>query len=67
VFVLASPDGQIAGRACKASAEANVFRRGRHEHLIETPIGRIGIGICADNQFAAHLDLIHRHTPDWLS
>jgi len=59
-FLLAGPDGTIAGRAYKASAEANVFRRGRHEHLIESPIGRIGIGICADNQYAAHLELMHR-------
>jgi N-carbamoylputrescine amidase len=63
-FILASPDGQIAGRAYKANAEANVFRRGRHEHLIATPIGRIGVGICADNQYAAHLELIHRLQAD---
>jgi N-carbamoylputrescine amidase len=59
-FVLAGPDGQIAGRAYKAKAEANVFRRGRHEHLIDSPIGRIGVGICADNQYTAHLELMHR-------
>jgi predicted amidohydrolase len=35
-FILAGPDGIIAGRACKANAEAGVFRRGRHEHLIST-------------------------------
>jgi N-carbamoylputrescine amidase len=63
-FLLASPDGQITGRACKAHAEANVFRRGRHEHLITTPIGRIGVGICADNQYAAHLDLMHHLEAD---
>ena len=59
-FILAGPDGTIAGRACKANAEAGVFRRGRHEHLISTPIGRIGIGICADNQYTAHLELMRR-------
>ena len=59
-FILAGPDGTIAGRACKANAEANVFRRGRHEHLISTPAGRIGIGICADNQYTAHLELMHQ-------
>jgi hypothetical protein len=57
--VLAGPRGEIAGRAYKTNAEANVFRRGRREHVIETPIGRIGIGICADNQFAAQLQLMH--------
>ena len=63
-FILAGPDGQIAGRAYKANAEANVFRRGRSEHLITTPIGRIGIGICADNQFAAQLALMHELRAD---
>jgi N-carbamoylputrescine amidase len=59
-FLLASPDGQITGHAYKANAEANVFRRGRHQHLITTSIGRIGVGICADNQYTAHLDLMHQ-------
>jgi N-carbamoylputrescine amidase len=63
-FILASPGGQIAGHAYKDNAEANVFRRGRREHLIETPIGRIGVGICADNQYAAHLELMHRLQAD---
>lgn len=47
VFTLAAPDGQIAGRACKANAEASIFRRGRSVHLIKTRAGRIGVGICA--------------------
>jgi N-carbamoylputrescine amidase len=59
VFILANPGGEIAGRAYKANAEANVFRRDRRVRAIDTPIGRIGIGICADNQFAAHLQLMH--------
>jgi len=63
-FILAGPDGQITGRAYKTNAEANVFRRGRHEHLITTPIGRIGVGICAYNQYTAHLALMHRLQAD---
>jgi len=63
-FILAGPGGQIAGHASKANAEANVFRRGRHQHLIETPVGRIGVGICADNQYAAQLELMHRLQAD---
>ena len=55
MFVLAGPDGEIAGRGYKTNAEANVFRRGRSVHVIDTAIGRIGIGICADNQFSAQL------------
>ena len=49
--------------ACKSNAEANVFRRGRPDHMIDTPIGRIGIGIC-DNQFAAHLRLMQELQAD---
>jgi len=58
-FLLAAPDGRIAGRAYKTNAEANVFRRGRADHMILTPAGRIGVGICADNQFSAQLWLMH--------
>jgi N-carbamoylputrescine amidase len=64
VFILANPDGQIAGRVYKTNAEANVFKRGRTEHIIDTPIGRLGIGICADNQFAGHLRLMHEAQAD---
>ena len=64
VFTLAAPDGQIAGRAYKANAEASVFRRGRAAHLIDTPAGRIGIGICADNQFAVTLRVMHEQQAD---
>ena len=64
VFTLATPRGQVAGRAVKANAEASIFRRGRAAHLIDTPAGRIGIGICADNQFAATLRLMHEQQAD---
>lgn len=64
VFILAGPDGQVTGRAYKANAEASVFRRGRSEHLIVTPAGRVGIGICADNQFAAQLRLMREQRAD---
>lgn len=48
-FVLAKPDGQIAGCVRKnppASAEAYFFRAGNDPHFIETDIGRIGVSIC---------------------
>ena len=64
VFTLAAPDGQIAGRAYKTNAEASIFRRGRAAHLIDTPAGRIGIGICADNQFVATLGIMHEQRAD---
>jgi N-carbamoylputrescine amidase len=51
-FVLAGPDGQISGRVRKspaASFEAYFFRSGDTPHWFDTPIGRIGVGICFEN------------------
>jgi len=51
-FVLATPDGEIAGRVRKtppASIEANFYTSGNEPHVIETAIGRIGVGICYEN------------------
>lgn len=51
-FVLANPEGEIAGRVRKnppASFEAYFFRAGNDRHWIDTPIGRIGVGICYEN------------------
>ena len=64
VFTLATPDGEIAGRVYKANAEASIFRRGRAAHLIDTRAGRIGVGICADNQFAATLRVMREQRAD---
>jgi N-carbamoylputrescine amidase len=64
VFVLAGPDGRVLARVYKANAEAGVFRRGRREHVVDTDLGRIGIGICADNQFVRHLRLMHEARVD---
>jgi len=51
-FVLANPHGGIAGRVRKnppASFEAYFFRAGDDPHWFDTPIGRIGVGICYEN------------------
>lgn len=51
-FALASPDGNIAGKVRKcppASLEAYFYRAGTGSHVINTEIGRIGIGICYEN------------------
>jgi N-carbamoylputrescine amidase len=51
-FVLASPQGEIAGRVRKsppASFEAYFFRAGVDDHWIDTSIGRIGVGTCYEN------------------
>ena len=54
VFALATPAGQIAGRVPKrqaASVEAYLFRGQQSSHVIDTDLGRVGIGICYDNVF----------------
>lgn len=63
--VWAGPDGQISGTTRKSFAEWYVFRRGeRGMPVIETSIGRVGAGICADNQLTAHLRLMAERRVD---
>lgn len=57
-FALADPNGAIAGRVRKnppASLEAYFYRSGRDSHVIETALGRIGVGICFENLLYEHL------------
>ena len=54
VFALATPAGAVAGRVPKqkpASFEAYLFRGQVSRHIIETQLGRIGVGICYENAF----------------
>ncbi|WP_287154356.1 carbon-nitrogen hydrolase family protein [Candidatus Solincola tengchongensis] len=54
-FVITGPDGGEAGRVRKqtpAFAEAFFTRGEGGPHLIETALGRIGVGICYENQLA---------------
>lgn len=51
-FVLVDPQGEVAGRVRKnppASFEAWFFRSGNDPHWFDTPLGRIGVGICFEN------------------
>jgi N-carbamoylputrescine amidase len=64
VFILCGPDGNIAGTARKDNAEAFCFKRGLGIHVIETTIGRIGVGICADNHFASLMALLQAEAVD---
>ena len=55
-FVLTAPEGQEAGRVRKAvpaEAEAYFFRGEIGPHILNTAIGKIGIGICAENYYCA--------------
>jgi len=54
-YLLSSPEGKICGIIRKEDAEAYCFNRSRGDTYIDTDIGRIGIGICADNHYAERL------------
>lgn len=48
-FIIADPEGRVAGRVRKTQAEFMLFKPGDlGSHIIDTAIGRIGVGICAD-------------------
>ncbi len=55
-YLLSSPKGRICGIIRKEDAESYCFKRGRGDIYIDTDIGRIGIGICADNHFVERLN-----------
>jgi N-carbamoylputrescine amidase len=66
-FVLATPQGTLAGRVRKsppASVEAYFFRAGDDPHYLDTEIGRIGVGICYENLLHERLSALHRTSVD---
>ena len=66
-FALAAPDGSVAGKVRKsppASLEAYFYRAGTGSHVIETPLGRIGVGICYENLLYERLDGLYRESVD---
>ena len=66
-FALAAPDGTVAGRVRKnppASLEAYFYRNGNGSHVIETSLGRIGVGICFENLLYAHLQELQQASVD---
>jgi len=57
-FLLATPDGEFAGTVRKtdpAWVEARYYRGDTGPHIIETAIGRIGVGICYENYLGEHV------------
>src|SRR5262249_19339785 len=53
-FILTAPSGEEAGRVRKqipAGAEAYFFKGEVGSHVISTPIGKVGVGICAENYY----------------
>ena len=63
-FAVAGPDGAVVGWAQKSNAEAYLFQRGHGTHVIQTGIGRLGIGICADCQSPRILRALHQHAAE---
>jgi len=66
-FVLTDPSGDEAGRVRKqtpALFEAFFTRGDAGAHVIETAIGKIGVGICYENQLAYTPRLFHTHAAD---
>jgi N-carbamoylputrescine amidase len=66
-FVLASPEGKLIGRVRKnppASIEAYFYKAGSDPHVIETEIGRIGVGICYENLLYDQMCFLHGENVD---
>lgn len=66
-FVLASPEGKLLGRVRKnppASIEAYFYKAGSDSHVIETELGRIGVGICYENLLYDQMCFFHKENVD---
>jgi N-carbamoylputrescine amidase len=66
-FALVSPRGTVAGKVRKsppASLEAFFYRAGNGSHVIETELGRIGVGICFENLLFERLEGLFHSTVD---
>lgn len=55
-YILADPAGSIVGRVRKRHAELRYVRSGQGPLAVDTPLGRIGIGICADTHYTDVVD-----------
>jgi N-carbamoylputrescine amidase len=68
-FVLATPDGKEAGRVRKqppAAFEAFYTRGGAGPHVMDTELGRIGVGICYENQLSYIPRIMYESSVDLL-
>ena len=66
-FVLTTPQGREAGRVRKqvpAEAEAYFFRGSSGSHVIDTAIGKIGVGICAESYYCFLASEMRQHSAD---
>lgn len=68
-FVLTNPAGEEDGRVRKAApcwCEAYYFKEGNYSHVIETEIGKIGVGICYENLLSYLLKEVYEKSVDIL-
>jgi len=68
-FTLMRPDGTVAGRVCKESLpgfEGWFFRSSSDTKVIETELGRIGVGICHDNNTGRFMRRLSQERVDLL-
>jgi N-carbamoylputrescine amidase len=68
-FVLTMPDGREAGRVRKqtpAFSEAYFTRGHAGPHVLQTELGRVGVGICYENQLAYTPRTMCRESADLL-
>jgi N-carbamoylputrescine amidase len=68
-FVLTAPTGEEAGRVRKqipAGPEAYFFRGDPGPHVIETAIGKIGVGICAENYYCFAASQMLKQSADFI-
>ncbi len=68
-FLLATPAGDLAGMVRKSDpawVEARYYRGQHGSHVIETAIGRIGVGICYENYLGDHIRTLSNSSIDLL-
>jgi N-carbamoylputrescine amidase len=68
-FVLMTASGEEAGRVRKqvpAGPEAYFFRGDKGPHVIATAIGKIGVGICAENYYCAMASQMLKQSVDFI-
>lgn len=63
-YFIANPRGGIDGIVRKTNVESYCFRSFSGENVISTALGRIGVGICADNHSLKFLKRMHAASPD---
>lgn len=55
-YLIAAPDGTVCGRVRKMKVEPHVFKPSDAGSVIDTGLGRIAVGICADSHVATFYD-----------